>query len=51
MINVMAGDTQRIRLHAENGYAIHQDIPDDVQAAYRRLVEAGYTAHLIPEAA
>ena len=28
MINVMVGDTQRIRLHAEHGYAIHQDIPD-----------------------
>jgi hypothetical protein len=27
MINVMVGDTQRIRLHAEHGYAIHQDIP------------------------
>jgi hypothetical protein len=47
----MVGDTQRMRLYAENGYAIHQDIPDDVHAAYRRLVEAGYIAHLIPEAA
>lgn len=51
MINVMVGDTQRIRLHAEQGYAIHQDIPDEVQAAYERLVAADYTAHLIPEAA
>jgi len=49
MINVMVGDTQRIRLHAERGYAIHQHIPDEVQAAYQRLVAAGYTAHLIPE--
>ena len=46
MINVMVGDTQRIRLHADQGYAIHQDIPDEVQAAYERLVAAGYTAHL-----
>ncbi|MGB3437862.1 MAG: YdcF family protein [Actinophytocola sp.] len=51
MINVMVGDTQRIRLHAERGYAIPQDMPDEVQAAYERLVAAGYTAHLIPEAA
>ena len=50
MINVMVGDTQRIRLHAEHGYAIHQDIPDNVQAAYQQLVDAGYTKHLIPEA-
>jgi uncharacterized SAM-binding protein YcdF (DUF218 family) len=51
MINVMVGDTQRIRLHADHGYAIHQDIPDEVQAAYERLVAAGYIRHLIPEAA
>ena len=51
MINVMVGDTQRIRLHAENGFAIHQDIPADVQAAFERLVAAGYTKHLISEAA
>lgn len=51
MINVMVGDTQRIRLHAEHGYAIHQDMPAAVQAAYERLVAAGYTSHLIPEAA
>ncbi|MFI7679746.1 YdcF family protein [Actinophytocola sp. NPDC049390] len=49
MINVMVGDTQRIRLHAARGYAIPQDIPDDVQAAYERLVSAGYTEHVIPE--
>ena len=49
MINVMVGDTQRVRLHAERGYAIHQDIPDEVLAAYERLVDAGYTAHLIAE--
>lgn len=47
MINVMVGDTQRIRLHAEHGYAIHQHIPNDVHAAYQRLLAAGYTAHLI----
>jgi uncharacterized SAM-binding protein YcdF (DUF218 family) len=51
MINVMVGDTQRIRLHAEQGYAIAQDIPADVHAAYERLVAAGYTRHLLPEAA
>lgn len=51
MINVMVEDTQRVRLHAEAGYAIHQDIPAEVQAAYERLVAAGYTRHLIPEPA
>jgi hypothetical protein len=47
MINVMVGDTQRVRLHAERGYAIRQDLPGDVHTAYQRLVAAGYTAHLI----
>lgn len=51
MINVMVGDTQRMRLYAENGYAIYQDIPDDVQASYQRLVDAGYTRHLVPNVA
>ena len=51
MINLMVGDTQRIRIHAESGFAIHQDIPADVQAAYERLVAAGYTKHVIPEVA
>jgi uncharacterized SAM-binding protein YcdF (DUF218 family) len=51
MINVMVGDTQRIRLHAEAGYAIPQDVPADVQSAYERLVAAGYTRHLISDAA
>ena len=51
MINVIVGDTQRIRLHAEHGFAIPQEIPAIVRAAYERLVAAGYTRHLIPEAA
>lgn len=51
MINLMVEDTQRIRLHADHGYAIHQPIPVEVRAAYQRLVAAGYTAHLIPEVA
>ena len=51
MINVMVGDTQRIWLHAERGYALPQHVPDEVRAAYGRLVDAGYTAHLLPETA
>jgi hypothetical protein len=51
MINVMGGYLHQLRLHAERAYAIHQDTPVEVQAAYERLVAAGYTAHLIPETA
>ncbi|GAB3460607.1 YdcF family protein [Actinophytocola sediminis] len=47
MINVMVGDTQRIRLHAQAGHAIPQHIPTEVHAAYEHLVAVGYTHHLI----
>lgn len=50
VVNMLVGDTQRITLYAEHGYAIPQDIPDDVQAAFERLVSAGYTSRLIPVA-
>jgi uncharacterized SAM-binding protein YcdF (DUF218 family) len=49
VINMLVGDTQRITLHAERGFAIPQDIPDNVQAAFARLVAAGYTARLLPQ--
>jgi len=47
VINMLVGDTQRITVYAERGFAIDQDIPADVQAAYDRLVDAGYTSRLI----
>lgn len=46
-INIMVGDLQRVREYAKTGFQIYQDIPDDVWAAYRTLVAAGYTKHLI----
>ncbi|MDU0290723.1 YdcF family protein [Saccharothrix longispora] len=47
VISMMVGDTQRMTLFAEAGYAIHQDVPAEVRAAYHRLVSAGYTSRLI----
>lgn len=47
VINMLVGDTQRITVYAERGFAIEQDIPTDVRAAYGRLVDAGYTSRLI----
>lgn len=47
VINMLIGDTQRIRLFAEHGFAIPQEIPDDVDAAFHRLVSAGYTDRLL----
>jgi uncharacterized SAM-binding protein YcdF (DUF218 family) len=47
VINMLVGDTQRITEYARRGFAIDQDVPNDVDAAYQRLVDAGYTSRLI----
>lgn len=47
VINMLVGDTQRITLYAERGFAIPQDVPSDVDDAYSRLVERGYTKRLV----
>lgn len=47
LINMLVGDTQRITVYAEKGFAVAQDVPDAVHAAYRRLVAAGFTERLV----
>lgn len=47
VIEIMAGDLQRIREYPAKGFQIHQDIPDDVWKAFERLVELGFDQHLI----
>jgi uncharacterized SAM-binding protein YcdF (DUF218 family) len=47
VINMLVGDTQRITAFAKAGYAIHQEVPAEVHAAYDCLVAAGYTSRLI----
>lgn len=47
VINIMAGDLQRIKLYAEKGFQIYQEIPADVWQAYEQLVKAGFDKHLI----
>jgi uncharacterized SAM-binding protein YcdF (DUF218 family) len=47
VVNMLVGDTQRIELYAQRGYAIPQPMPDDVREAYQRLVDRGYTARLV----
>lgn len=48
VIDMLVGDTQRLTIYAEAGYAIPQEIPTDVEAAYKRLITAGYDSRLIP---
>ncbi|MEV8377797.1 YdcF family protein [Kribbella sp. NPDC056861] len=47
VLNMLVGDTQRIEVFAVRGFAISQPMPAEVLAAYRSLVEAGYTERLV----
>jgi hypothetical protein len=47
VIEIMAGDLQRIREYPAKGFQIPQDIPDNVWKAFERLVELGFDGHLI----
>jgi len=49
VINVMVGDLQRIKIYPERGFQIFQEIPDNVWEAYKKLVEYGFTDHLVKE--
>lgn len=47
VINMLVGDTQRITEYAKRGFAIKQQMPPQVHAAYQRLIDAGFTDRLI----
>ena len=49
VINIMAGDLQRIKLYPAKGFQIHQEIPLQVWDAYERLVALGFDQHLMKE--
>lgn len=49
VINIMAGDLQRIKCYPQKGFQIPQEIPEDVWQAYEQLVELGFNKHLITE--
>lgn len=44
----LIGDMHRILVYPAMGFQIPQDVPRDVIDALRRLVEAGYSARLVP---
>ena len=49
VINIMAGDLQRIKLYPSKGFQILQHIPDHIWDAYERLVALGFDKHLVKE--
>lgn len=46
VIAIIVGDLQRIRVYAERGFQIHQEIPRGVWEAFEELVRAGYGGRL-----
>lgn len=44
---MLVGDTQRVWLYAQRGFAIPQPTPEPVHAAFKRMVAAGYDARMI----
>ncbi|GAB3579140.1 YdcF family protein [Amycolatopsis endophytica] len=47
VITMLVGDTQRITVYAERGFAIDQLVPEPVRAAYERLRAGGFTGRLV----
>jgi uncharacterized SAM-binding protein YcdF (DUF218 family) len=49
VINIMAGDLQRIKFYPEKGFQVYQEIPADVWHPFEQLVSSGYNKHLMKE--
>lgn len=49
MINIMVGDTQRIKLYPPRGFILEQEIPSNVWLAFEELVKRGFTQHLVKD--
>ena len=47
LIDMMVGDLQRIMRYPDEGFAIAQEIPPSVYAAYQRLVAAGFCSRML----
>jgi uncharacterized SAM-binding protein YcdF (DUF218 family) len=46
VIELMVGDLQRIKIYPAKGFQIPMEIPEEVWAAYEKLVGWGFTGHL-----
>ena len=47
VVSIMVGDLQRIRVYADRGFQIPQEIPDSVWSAFEELVAAGFDTRLV----
>ncbi|MFJ6807936.1 YdcF family protein [Streptomyces anulatus] len=48
MIDMLVGAFQRLIVYPAQGFMIEQPVPEEVAAAYERLVRAGFTSRLLP---
>ncbi|MFD4638861.1 YdcF family protein [Lentzea sp. NPDC058436] len=47
VIDMLVGDLQRVVEYPKQGFAVEQDVPSDVSAAYERLVAAGFDSRML----
>jgi len=47
VIDMLVGDLQRIIEYPKMGFAVPQEVPAEVTAAYQRLLTAGFTSRLL----
>ncbi|GAA2299777.1 YdcF family protein [Streptomyces violaceusniger] len=47
VIDTMVGDLQRVIEYPKSDYAIEQEVPDEVLAAYERLLRSGFDSRLL----
>ena len=46
VLDMLVGDLQRVIEYPALGFAVEQQVPDEVHAAFERLIDAGYTRRL-----
>ncbi|MBR4656692.1 MAG: YdcF family protein [Oscillospiraceae bacterium] len=46
-IELMVGDLQRLKVYAERGYQAPTDVPEEIWAAWRRLIAAGFGKYVL----
>ncbi|SMF56856.1 YdcF family protein [Streptomyces sp. Amel2xC10] len=47
VVDMLVGDLQRVIEYPKLGFAIEQEVPEDVHAAYESLIRVGFTSRLI----
>lgn len=47
VVDMLVGDLQRVIEYPKLGFAVEQDVPEDVHAAYERLLRSGFDSRLI----